>query len=102
MFVSIVAFHYAEGDRMERVWRELQDVLVALTSHATHVIAKHSGHFVHSNEPDVVIKGIQDIVHAYRTRTVVHPRDTILDLASRWHALSEDVGTDTASLNIRL
>lgn len=87
------------GDRMERVWQELQDDLVHLTSHGSQVIAERSGHYVHLDEPGVVINGIKEVVHNYRAQLTERSRDTIPNLASRWYSLSEDVGTHTAALN---
>lgn len=46
------------GDRSEQAWAEMQDELSHLTSHTRQVIAGHSGHLVHLDEPEVVISAI--------------------------------------------
>ena len=89
-----------KGNRMERLWQELQDDLVNLTSHGSQVIAESSGHYVHLDQPGVVIRGIQAVVHDYRVQLNKRSRDTIPTLADRWYSLSEDVGTHTASLKV--
>ncbi len=87
--------HTEIGDRMERAWLELQTDLVRLTSQGTQVIARLSGHYVHLDEPEVVIEGILKVVHGYRTKLARRARDTIPHLANRWYSSSEDVGTRT-------
>ena len=58
------------GDRLENMWRELQDDLATRTTYhrseavASHVMAKNSGHYVHLDEPAVVINAIRRVVES--------------------------------------
>ncbi len=60
------------GNRMEKLWEELQDDLAygipSRRSHSQprHVVAQNSGHYVHLDEPEVVVTAIWQIVSAYR------------------------------------
>jgi pimeloyl-ACP methyl ester carboxylesterase len=53
------------GDYMKSVWDELQ---VDLSKRATvpHIFARNSGHFIHIDEPDLVIQAILEIVYFVR------------------------------------
>lgn len=46
--------------------RELQDDLASLVPNARHVIAEKSGHFIHYDQPDLVIEAITQVVSAVR------------------------------------
>ncbi len=50
------------GDAMEASWKELQDDLIHLNHHSTHVIAENSGHLIHLDEPELVEDAIQDVL----------------------------------------
>lgn len=50
--------HNQFGDASELAWKEMQDELCLLTSHSEHYIAKKSGHLVHLDEPELVLKAI--------------------------------------------
>jgi pimeloyl-ACP methyl ester carboxylesterase len=50
----------------EKVWRELQDALVALVPGARHVVATKSGHIIQVTEPDLVITAVRQVVEAVR------------------------------------
>ena len=45
-------------------WLELQNELVGLSSNSRHIIAKESGHYIHHDQPDLVIDAIQELVEA--------------------------------------
>lgn len=64
------------GDRMERLWMELQDELAHLNPHAVHLIAENSGHYVQLEQPAVVNNAIHVIVEAVRTSSRDLPRLT--------------------------
>jgi pimeloyl-ACP methyl ester carboxylesterase len=40
----------------------MQDELAALSSDSQHVMAEHGGHYLHLDEPDLVIQAIRDLV----------------------------------------
>lgn len=44
-------------------WNQLQAELAALSADSEHITASHAGHFIHLDEPDLVIKSIQDLLH---------------------------------------
>ena len=60
------------GDRMETIWKELQDDLATRTLYhrsdvdSAHLIAKNSGHYVHLDEPDMVVNTIRKLVESGR------------------------------------
>ena len=43
------------GEEMDKIWMELQDELSLLSRDAVHLIAKHSGHSNHLDQPGLVI-----------------------------------------------
>jgi len=47
---------------VQRLWAELQAELVGLSPLGTHVVARRSGHFVHRDNPKVVVKAIEGMV----------------------------------------
>jgi pimeloyl-ACP methyl ester carboxylesterase len=48
------------------VWKQLQDELAALSSDSEHIKAQEAGHYVHLDEPDLVIRAIRDLVRRCR------------------------------------
>jgi len=55
-----------EKQRTMAVWAELQAELVALSSSAQQVIAEGAGHFIHIDQPELVINAIREVVEAAR------------------------------------
>lgn len=55
-------------DTFEAVWQELQTELAALTPDARHVIATESGHYIHLQQPELVIDAVREVVEAVRDR----------------------------------
>jgi pimeloyl-ACP methyl ester carboxylesterase len=61
-----------KGDQMAAIWRELQDDLAIRTSYhqsdagVSHLVAKNAGHYVHLDEPDIVIDAIRNVVEKAR------------------------------------
>lgn len=47
-------------------WAQLQDELAALSSRSEHLHAKTAGHYVHRDEPDLVVQAIRDLVRRCR------------------------------------
>ena len=58
----------AYGDEMERVWMELQDELSQLGANPVHLIAEHSGHMIHLDQPGIVISAMQTMLEANFSR----------------------------------
>jgi pimeloyl-ACP methyl ester carboxylesterase len=50
----------------ERLWRQLQNEIAALVPHSKHATAKHSGHDIHHQQPQLVISAIHEVVQAVR------------------------------------
>jgi pimeloyl-ACP methyl ester carboxylesterase len=55
-----------DEERTTAVWHELQAELVALSSNGRHVIAGESGHYIHVDQPQLVIDAIGEVVEAVR------------------------------------
>ena len=49
----------ARGNRMETLWQQLQIELAEKTTSAAHIIALHSGHHIHLDQPELVISAVQ-------------------------------------------
>jgi pimeloyl-ACP methyl ester carboxylesterase len=48
------------------VWTQLQDELATLSSDSEHLYAQTAGHYVHRDEPDLVVQAIRDLVRRCR------------------------------------
>lgn len=57
-----------EGAR--EIWFEMQRELAALSTNSKHVIADNSTHYIHEDEPEIVIDAIRWVVEEARSRTV--------------------------------
>ena len=57
-----------QATRIEAVWLELQRELASQSSEGRIVIAQKSGHYVHYEEPELVIQAIRDVVTAARSK----------------------------------
>jgi pimeloyl-ACP methyl ester carboxylesterase len=55
-----------QGERFEQAWREMQIELAGLSSHSKHIIAEHSGHNIHLEQPDLVIEAARELVNYSR------------------------------------
>ena len=52
------------GTEKTAIWEELQDDLLALSSRSERIIATHSGHHVHTDNPELIISVIEGILDA--------------------------------------
>jgi pimeloyl-ACP methyl ester carboxylesterase len=50
------------GGRIIPGWREMQDELAALSARSIHITAQQSGHYVHLDEPELVVQAIRNLV----------------------------------------
>ena len=57
--------------RMAQVWMELQTESVRVSSNSVHVVTQQSGHYIHVEEPQLVIAAVREVVRASRTGTRV-------------------------------
>ena len=55
-----------KGRKLEQTWMDLQDDLATRTAHGSHIIAKHSGHYVQLDEPGLVNNAISAVVEELR------------------------------------
>jgi hypothetical protein len=53
-----------EAQQGEAVWDELQAELAALSSNGKQVVAEQSGHYIQSDQPELVIDAIRQVVEA--------------------------------------
>jgi bifunctional DNase/RNase len=62
---------------VENIGIELQRDLVGLSSNAIHIVAEHSGHMIHFDQPNLVIDAIRKVVEMVRLSrsSKVSPRD---------------------------
>jgi pimeloyl-ACP methyl ester carboxylesterase len=49
-------------DEMGEIWNQMQKDLLNLSTNSVHIVAPKSGHYVQSDQPDLVIKAIQDLM----------------------------------------
>ncbi len=50
----------------DRVWDEMQGALTKLSTRGVHLRAKRSGHYIHCDEPELVVETIHQTVRALR------------------------------------
>lgn len=50
------------SDRGRFAWAQMQDELAALSSDSVHIHAEQGGHYLHLDNPDLVIQAIRDLV----------------------------------------
>ncbi|MFK7859902.1 MAG: alpha/beta fold hydrolase [Granulosicoccus sp.] len=55
------------GERKTAIWEELQDDLLALSSRSTRIIATQNGHHVHTENPELIVKAIYEILDSDRS-----------------------------------
>jgi len=59
-----ITLEYLQETR--RVWNELQSELAALSSRSKHVIATESGHAIHSDQPELLIDAVNELIRTVR------------------------------------
>jgi len=55
-----------KGNRLERLWAELQDDLAERQVHVPHLFAQNSGHYVQLDEPGVVVNAVRSVITSVR------------------------------------
>ena len=53
---------------LRQAWLELQDELAHLSPHGSHLIAEQSGHYVHLDQPELVVEAIRTVVDRVRLK----------------------------------
>jgi pimeloyl-ACP methyl ester carboxylesterase len=56
----------AQGVEKTAIWDELQSDLTKLSSQSTHIIDAQSGHHVHTDNPELIVRVINDMLAAQR------------------------------------
>jgi pimeloyl-ACP methyl ester carboxylesterase len=59
------------GDLMEKLWFELQGELARRVPRHAHVVAVNSGHYIHLDQPQLVINAVRKVIEVTRQPTVV-------------------------------
>jgi hypothetical protein len=55
--------------RTSQIWHDLQADLAGLSANRRHIVASDVGHYVHKDDPELVITAIRDVLHSARTHT---------------------------------
>jgi len=55
-----------KGNRLERLWAELQNDLAERQAHVPHLFAQNSGHYVQLDEPGVVVNAVRSVIASIR------------------------------------
>jgi pimeloyl-ACP methyl ester carboxylesterase len=63
---------------LNKAWHTGQDALATLAPNAKHTIATKSGHYIQTQEPQLVIDAIKQVVEAVRNRSARTPLDRVL------------------------
>ncbi len=58
-----------DADEVEMIWEQLVRGYLRLSPHGEWIVAQESGHYIHLDEPDVVVNEIQELVHTVREIT---------------------------------
>jgi len=53
----------------EAVWQEMQREIAGMSTRGQQIIAQESGHMIHHQQPELVVREIQRMVEIYRGRT---------------------------------
>ncbi|MCU7829791.1 MAG: alpha/beta hydrolase [Candidatus Thiodiazotropha sp. (ex Myrtea sp. 'scaly one' KF741663)] len=56
-----------ESDALQALWMEMQTGLSELSGRSQHLIAEHAGHYVHKQEPERVIEGINWVISEWHS-----------------------------------
>jgi pimeloyl-ACP methyl ester carboxylesterase len=68
-----VRYSKAELPKQPQGWLDLQDDLARLSSRSEHIVAKRSGHYIHHDEPDLVVDTIHKMVETARAARAMAP-----------------------------
>jgi pimeloyl-ACP methyl ester carboxylesterase len=59
-----------EDVRHNESWKEMQTDLASRSNNAKHLVSDKSGHIMHKDEPELVIRGIRHVVEAARAASI--------------------------------
>ena len=63
-----------EGARFREVWLQTQKELAALSSNSTHTVCSRCGHYIHKNDPKLVIAAVRTVIEQARNNQVMEHR----------------------------
>ena len=63
-----------DADEVEMIWEQLVRGYLRLSPHGEWIVAQESGHYIHLDEPDVVLDEIRGLVHVVRESTGLGPQ----------------------------
>ena len=63
-----------EGARFRAVWLETQESLAALSNKSTHTVCRHCGHYVHKDNPRLVVAAVKAVLEQARQNQVIEQR----------------------------
>jgi pimeloyl-ACP methyl ester carboxylesterase len=66
-------FPPAENRAIERAWTAGHERIARLSSAGVHTVVPHAGHFIHLDQPAVVIDAINSVVTTIRAKTTPSP-----------------------------
>ncbi|MFW6056926.1 MAG: alpha/beta hydrolase [Chloroflexota bacterium] len=61
-----------DADEVEMIWEQLVRGYLRLSPHGEWIVAQESGHYIHLDEPDVVLNEINELVEAVRSSGTRH------------------------------
>lgn len=53
---------FLEGARFRDAWLQTQNALATLSSNSTHTVCKRCGHYIHKDEPKLVVAAVQSVL----------------------------------------
>jgi pimeloyl-ACP methyl ester carboxylesterase len=53
-----------QGDASEKIWRQLQIELSEMSQNAIYLVVENSGHHIHLDQPDIVIRATRDLIES--------------------------------------
>jgi len=62
----VVLSRTTQSTPMAAIWLDLQRELATRSTHASHIVAEHSGHYIQNDEPSLVIDAVRRVVNSAR------------------------------------
>lgn len=69
------SFKSPEEQQIQEGWQELQRDLATLSTRSTHIVADDSSHYIHLDQPELVIAAIKTVTQAANERARVQGRE---------------------------
>ena len=79
--------HTYRGDLMEGLWMRLQTELAARAAHSAQIIANYSGHYIHLDQPQLVVDAVSLVVDLARIQlSAARPSPAAFPAKPAWYA----------------